>query len=853
MSMHSLRRLLATAFSGSVLVLAVITYLAPAASGAQYGPTVEPLGPTEDVWVYDFNANDSDQVRNTTKYACDSASLAELPAKAFRDDQNRIDMPTSSGEPPRVRAVGSDPPITWQGSRRMLGPDLNHLSPEQWTNYSDSRLCTAPKSNLTHTNPYAPNFPCFKLDPQHDTTCTDTQRTPSNRAAIWPPPPGYEPWKPENFHDYEWVDSPWAIGDGTKVVTLFHNNYRGFEDLNGDGITRDDCPANVIDVTTYCWYAAVTTAVSTDGGDTFGDPNDWTHVDPPFYAGPPDHLAINSPYMYEPGGCCRQGVPEPTNIIKSGGYEYIVFKMNLPSDSPLVQQGQPQGRVCVARSANVEDPKSWRGWDGNASDDQQNGYTITFKNPYTWPFSASDPREAHVCAPVNPTFPVDQPRTLVYSRFFNQYMLIGESTVDGVMSVYYTLSSDLINWGPKQMLLENTCCYSSILDDDDPAASSSSSERNFYQPDQKAYLYIGGKYRVRTPIKFHFSTSCTKHIGGGTQIPGVGTIDSIGLEQYLNNTTLVPDDSVVCLAANSYAGDQTDHVLNLSRSNITVRNEPGQGAVIAGAIQLEPGANYDRIYGLTINGSYKPDRATVTVYGQDDLLDRDTITNVHGAHSCVKAAYDTVHAVAPQRLTVKNDRIYDCGTNQVSDQGVEINSGSGHVISDNWIYENSGTGVRLFWNWEDGGPGIDSVKVEHNVIADNCATSASFTGCYGQTSFETQTNNSAYRFNTIAFPYAPAGNSTPPYNFYVNILQGGNDVLEDNCFWKPQGTDHTWVKLTDGGGNTILNTRPTTADPQFADRTAVTHAWRNYSVPSGNPCYGKQPSGTVGGGFPYAN
>jgi hypothetical protein len=245
------------------------------------------------------------------------------------------------------------------------------------------------------------------------------------------------------------------------------------------------------------------------------------------------------------------------------------------------------------------------------------------------------------------------------------------------------------------------------------------------------------------------------------------------------------------------------------------------------------------------------------VTGKYDTFDRDTISNVHLGQSCVTAAYDPSIFKAPVGLTIANDKIYDCGSAGTAGYpGVDVSSTGTdpiapvdvpHVITNNWIFENSGPGVRLRWNSSPGGPPARAT-VDHNVIADNCATTASSTACQGQTSFETATNNSAYRFNTIAFPYAPSGDSTPPYNFYLSSLNGGGDVLEDNCWWKPAGADHTWVLLTDGAGHTITNTRPTTADPQFPDRTNPVLAFRNYSIPSSNPCYSMQPSGAVGGG-----
>lgn len=587
MSSYPLRRLLATAISGSILAFVLLVCLTPAASRASYGSTIEPLGPVEPVFIPDFNTMHGAGV------SCDSAHIADLPARAFRDNQNRIDMPTPNGEPPRVRQVGSQPPITWQGSHRMLGPDLNNLKPEQLTTYSDRRLCTDPKSNVTYTNPFDPNFPCF---PGPAPNCSGSQ-TPSNRAAQWPPPAGYEPWLPQNFHDYQWIDSPWAEGDGSVVLAFLHDNYKGYRDLNGDGVENDDCAVPPSQYITYCWYAAVTMTKSTDGGATFGcdtatapqgycggPSGSFLAYNPPFYTGPPQHLVISSPYTYEPNTCCRQGVPEPSNVIKSGSFYYMMFRLNLPDD---VTNAGPTQRQCIARTSNIDDPTSWRGWDGS-------GYTVTFVNPYTYPFTGTDTRESHLCSPLNTSI---QPRTLVYSRYFQQYMLIGEIPGGNCpgntnpTQVVYSLSSNLTSWSPPQLLTE-CAVYGSIIDANDPAASSTSSERNFYQPGQKAYLYTGG--RVRTPIKFkaqRWATGLGDGCAGGFD-GHTGTVATATGRNFAGDDHAYLASSVGAVPAYSYLEkeDYPTSCGNPSPDPVQVRD--GSDVWYSGAFQV-PSTDFD--------------------------------------------------------------------------------------------------------------------------------------------------------------------------------------------------------------------------------------------------------------------
>jgi hypothetical protein len=682
---------------------------------------------------------------------------------------------------------------------------------------------------------------------------------------------------PTHYNYSVGLDSPYVLNDNT-IYALLHEEYHGSEPpaavFNPDCVSQNGQPPKYSG--RQCSRRSTMWAVSNDGGGSYA-----TSPTPPL------NLVSSLPYKFQAGwGSPSPGYVGPTNIVfnRFDGYYYTLFFAQgitheaAPDNPPRLAQ---KDGVCVMRTPALS-PGAWRAW-GNSDGivANQPAFDVRFVNPYTEPGYDDSPTSTqpyqHVCAPL-PDLAGYSPHGLVYSTFFHKYMLIVTKVAGG--DVYYSLSKsdNLTSWDQPISLMNDpkdgpapacsnsrTVAYPSVIDPQDPSA-------NFEYAGDQPYLYFvhwgldgscnltGNRDMIRIPIQFHLP--CTSTVDPGTAVPdplhpgqNLGTIDQVGLEQYLNNTAQVPDGSVVCLDHSSYAADQSDHVLTLSRSNITVRNAPGQGVAIHGRIVLDGprngsvGANYVRFYGLTIDGAGGGAGATVTVTGHHDTIDRTTITNEHQGQSCIKAAYDQGLGVGPSRLTVANDRIYDCGTSDVGDHGVDINSGSGHIVTGNWIYENSGSGVRLFWNSGLGGPQIDRTTVDHNVIASNCATSASTTSCYGQASIVQGTNNSAYSFNTFAFPYSPPGNLTPPYNFYVTSGFGSNDVLADNCFWKPEGTDHTWVQLQNG----ITNTRPSTADPQFVDRTNVVHAYRNYSIPSGNACYSMQPSGTVGGGFPYAN
>jgi hypothetical protein len=361
----------------------------------------------------------------------------------------------------------------------MIGPTVRGAVAEQLA--PGGRYCAG---GVTHTNPFMPVSQVGAPQP----------------ASAWPPPPEYEPWNPANFHGREWVNALWT-DDGRTVYALLHNEYHGWEDLNGDRVAPDDCAG--VPPEEYkkkCFYISVTASKSVNSGATFGpsttDPK-WLHIDSPFYAFPADHLVFSIPYRYV-AGAGIQGIQAPTNIIKkvpSDGYHYILFRTN-PYGIPAGESG-----LCIARTPDVANPSAWRGWDGSA-------FTVSFINPYV----STEPPENHLCQPVSrTTLGGFSPRSLTYNQFLRKYMLLAMNRQfhpgrnEDVTGIYYSLSSNLVTWTHPVLVMEApaygetqtiTCAdpdpvgYPSILDGDDVAALPGSAERNFYQPDRAAYLYF---------------------------------------------------------------------------------------------------------------------------------------------------------------------------------------------------------------------------------------------------------------------------------------------------------------------------------------------------------------------------
>ena len=109
--------------------------------------------------------------------------------------------------------------------------------------------------------------------------------------------------------------------------------------------------------TNKCWYNAITAAVSTDGGLSFRPLRE-----------PPAHYVAGPSVRYDLDAGRSIGFFTISNIVQSKGHYYA-----------LVYTGggfaQQRRGVCVLRTAALDDPSSWRAWDGK-------GYGYAFADPY---------------------------------------------------------------------------------------------------------------------------------------------------------------------------------------------------------------------------------------------------------------------------------------------------------------------------------------------------------------------------------------------------------------------------------------------------------------------------------------
>ena len=264
---------------------------------------------------------------------------------------------------------------------------------------------------------------------------------------------------PALFSDNEWIGSTYTE-DGQTVYALIHNEHQGHTHSG-------QCPQGEY---FPCWYNTVTIVKSTDGGRTYN------HM-----LEPPDHLIATLPYPYIAGEG-PNGIRAPSNIIKGVDgfyYSYLAAATEYP----------PEQWVCLMRTDDLEDPKSWRFWDGT-------GFEGQFINPYV------DEGESHKCPALDKDdIGASLSDSITYNTYLDRYVLIGISAdwladeEREVWGVFYSFSDDLVHWSRRKLLIElplpwttahhthTSYLYPSLLDPD-------SESRNFDSTDKTAYLYI---------------------------------------------------------------------------------------------------------------------------------------------------------------------------------------------------------------------------------------------------------------------------------------------------------------------------------------------------------------------------
>jgi hypothetical protein len=223
--------------------------------------------------------------------------------------------------------------------------------------------------------------------------------------------PGAQP-QPQLYDDKAWLEAFYTL-DGITIHALVSADYHEYRHSK-------DCPFGAD--TNRCWYNVITAAVSTDGGRSFR-----TLLEPPahYVAGPQVKFDLHSERSV--------GFFTTSNIVHYRGHYYTLAY----TGGGFAQQRRGN---CVLRTATLEDPASWRAWDGQ-------GYTYTFKDAY----KTGDRPDDAGCTPVAPNFLNASVRSVLLhkpSGLFVAILLTTGSTREtrDARGVYYALSRVLTEW-----------------------------------------------------------------------------------------------------------------------------------------------------------------------------------------------------------------------------------------------------------------------------------------------------------------------------------------------------------------------------------------------------------------------
>jgi hypothetical protein len=258
------------------------------------------------------------------------------------------------------------------------------------------------------------------------------------------------------YDDREWIASIFTR-DGSTIWALVHDEYQGNRH-------RGRCPSGRY---IRCWYNAITLARSSDGGRSYS------------HAPPPGQLVAASPHRYRPDRG-PTGVFTPSNIVSgTGGWLYALVRVREP--------GGVRG-TCVMRTRRVQDPASWRAWDGS-------GFDGAFTDPYR-----SRARRRPPCVPVGVGRIAEMGESLTYNTVLGEYLLVGlappgaESLGPKLTGIYFSTSVDLIHWTPRRLVTEAVTPHDYACGGPSPLAYPSvvdpeSTSRDYATSGAHPYLY----------------------------------------------------------------------------------------------------------------------------------------------------------------------------------------------------------------------------------------------------------------------------------------------------------------------------------------------------------------------------
>lgn len=220
------------------------------------------------------------------------------------------------------------------------------------------------------------------------------------------------------YDDKSWLEAFYTL-DGITIHALISADYHEYRHSK-------DCPFGT-DIN-RCWYNVITAALSTDGGRNFRTLRE-----------PPAHYVAGPQVKFDVTAERSIGFFTTSNIFHYRGHYYTLVY----TGGGFAQQRRGN---CVLRTATLEDPTSWRAWDGE-------GYGYAFKDAY----KTGDRPDDKGCVPVSPNALNNMVRTVLLhkpSGLFVAVMLTAGFTREtrDARGVYYSLSRDLLEWSRPQPL-----------------------------------------------------------------------------------------------------------------------------------------------------------------------------------------------------------------------------------------------------------------------------------------------------------------------------------------------------------------------------------------------------------------
>ena len=294
----------------------------------------------------------------------------------------------------------------------------------------------------------------------HNTTCGNQQFGPNCEGAT------AVCCDPSLWSDREWIYSPVYFPENDTLVALTHMEF------HNQNLTRETSCSAIKTGSGACWFNAITSHRSSDGGRS------WFHLRPA-----PHHLVAAQPYRQPEGGPGPangkkpMGYEAPSNVVrdaKTGWYFAAIQTWSYKAQTSASEWGKRHGGYngsgsCIIRTRDVHDPTSWRAWRNTTS--TGGAWDVTFVDPYNDDPSTYVPEE-HVCTPVlNIGYP-----SLAWSTVYDKWIVTGSKVWD-CSTVIFALSDDLVHWSSPYTLYQPTCrpngeyreIYPSLMDPASPS------------------------------------------------------------------------------------------------------------------------------------------------------------------------------------------------------------------------------------------------------------------------------------------------------------------------------------------------------------------------------------------------